>query len=137
MIVQDNPDAPIVKLVNAILLSALKKQASAVQIWMDPDGRSIVEFTIDGVMTEEMSPPPELHAPIVRRLGIMASLPMHVGDELAYGRIHLRLGERSAFLDLTVRGHGNQMRAQLAVHGFSERPPPFTPPGIPLDPPLR
>jgi hypothetical protein len=42
-----------------------------------------------------------------------------------------------AYFDTTLRGHGVKVRAQVVVHGFSDRPPAFTPPGIEMDVPLR
>ena len=103
------------KLTYAILLSALKKRAS--EIWIHRVAeRSIVEFRIDGVAQPEMQPPVAMHDFIIRRLAIMASLPVYAKGEVASGTIHLMIGEtREAWFDLHVRGHGTEPEARLAL----------------------
>jgi type IV pilus assembly protein PilB len=66
-------EAPVVKLCNAILLSAIKKKAS--DIHLEPYEKSFrVRFRIDGILQEEMRPPLKLRNAITSRLKIMASL---------------------------------------------------------------
>jgi type II secretory ATPase GspE/PulE/Tfp pilus assembly ATPase PilB-like protein len=115
-------DAPVIRLVNAILLSSVKKGASAIRIRHDGT-RSIVEFLIDGVAHEEMGPPVKLHAPIIRRLSIMANLPMYAKGEAAVGYIHLSLGgDRHAYFAVRVEGHGDGLEAQLRAITAAEMP---------------
>jgi len=66
-------EAPVVKLCNAILLSAIKKKASDIHV--EPYEKSFrVRFRIDGILQEEMRPPLKLRNAITSRLKIMASL---------------------------------------------------------------
>lgn len=123
-------ESPIIQLVNAVLLSALKKTARTIIV-----RPGYIELVVGDKLEVEMQPPQELHAKLVRRIGVMAEVPNYSTGEYACGRIELEVGDRPehAYFDVTIRGHGDAMRAQLAVHGFLGRPPPFTPPGIPLD----
>jgi type IV pilus assembly protein PilB len=66
-------DAPAVKLVNVILLKALKEKASDIHI--EPmDGNIRVRFRIDGRLVEQMRPPRALLPALTSRLKILASL---------------------------------------------------------------
>lgn len=66
-------DAPVVKLVNAVLTDAIKKGASDIHI--EPYEKSFrVRFRIDGVLYEIMKPPPKLKNAITSRMKIMADL---------------------------------------------------------------
>jgi general secretion pathway protein E len=108
-------DSPIAKLTNAILLSAIKQHASEIWIHRVAD-RSIVDFRVEGVVRQEMEPPAAIHAHIIRRLAIMASLPVYAKGEVASGTIHLAIGEtREAWFDVQVRGHGTELEARLAL----------------------
>ena len=56
-------DAPVVRLVNMILLNAIKKGASDIHI--EPYEKKLrVRYRIDGVLLEEMTPPMKLKAAI-------------------------------------------------------------------------
>jgi type IV pilus assembly protein PilB len=66
-------DAPIVKLVNAIIYQGIKAKASDIHV--EPfEKRTVVRYRVDGNMEEAMSPPRKLHASLASRLKIMASL---------------------------------------------------------------
>ncbi len=66
-------EAPVVKLVNLILLDAIKKGASDIHV--EPYEKDFrVRFRIDGVLYEVMRPPMKLKNAITSRLKIMASL---------------------------------------------------------------
>jgi len=83
-------DAPVVKLVNAILTDAIKKNASDIHI--EPYEKNFrVRFRIDGVLYEIMKPPMKLKAAITSRIKIMANLDI-AGRRLPQdGRIKLKL----------------------------------------------
>ena len=84
-------DAPVVKLVNAILADAIKKNASDIHI--EPYEKSFrVRFRIDGVLYEIMKPPPKLKNAITSRLKIMADLDIAERRLPQDGRIKLKLG---------------------------------------------
>ena len=84
-------DAPVVKLVNAILTDAIKKRASDIHI--EPYEKVFrVRFRIDGVLYEIMKPPPKLKNAITSRLKIMADLDIAERRLPQDGRIKLKLG---------------------------------------------
>jgi type IV pilus assembly protein PilB len=85
-------DAPVVRLVNMILLSAIKKGASDIHI--EPYEKKLrVRYRVDGVLIEEMTPPLKLKNAIVSRLKIMASLDIAERRLPQDGRIKLKLGK--------------------------------------------
>src|SRR3569832_292950 len=83
--------APVVKLCNAILLSAIKKKASDIHV--EPYEKSFrVRFRIDGMLAEEMKPPKKMQNAITSRLKIMASLDIAERRLPQDGRIKLKIG---------------------------------------------
>ncbi len=84
-------EAPVVKLCNAVLLSAIKKKASDIHI--EPYEKTFrVRFRIDGILQEEMRPPLKLRNAITSRLKIMASLDIAERRLPQDGRIKLKIG---------------------------------------------
>ena len=85
-------DAPVVKLVNMILLNAIKKGASDIHV--EPYEKKLrVRYRIDGVLQEEMNPPLKLKAALSSRLKIMSSLDIAERRLPQDGRIKLKLGK--------------------------------------------
>jgi type IV pilus assembly protein PilB len=85
-------DAPVVKLVNLILIDAIKKGASDIHIEpYEKDYR--VRYRIDGVLYEMMKPPSKLKNAITSRLKIMARLDIAERRLPQDGRIKLKLGK--------------------------------------------
>ena len=85
-------EAPVVKLCNAILLSAIKKGASDIHV--EPYEKSFrVRFRVDGILHEEMSPPLRLRNAITSRLKIMASMDIAERRLPQDGRIKLKIGK--------------------------------------------
>jgi type II secretory ATPase GspE/PulE/Tfp pilus assembly ATPase PilB-like protein len=106
----------VVRLVNAILLSALKKQAQTIQFRAGSAHEGIVEFKISGVIQEELRPPAKPHDAVIRRLAIMANLPAYKKGGSAIGTIQLLIGEdKSATFGIVVEGHGAERTALLTV----------------------
>jgi type IV pilus assembly protein PilB len=84
--------APVVRLVNAILLNAIKKGASDIHV--EPYEKKLrVRYRIDGVLLEEMQPPMKLKNAIASRLKIMASLDIAERRLPQDGRIKLKMGK--------------------------------------------
>jgi type IV pilus assembly protein PilB len=85
-------DAPVVKLVNLVLLDAIKKGASDIHV--EPYERDFrVRYRVDGVLYEVMKPPFKLKAAITSRLKIMAELDIAERRLPQDGRIKLKLGK--------------------------------------------
>src|SRR3954464_13527330 len=85
-------DAPVVKLVNLILLDAIKKHASDIHV--EPYEKDFrVRYRVDGVLYEVMKPPMKLKMAIISRLKIMAELDIAERRLPQDGRIKLKLGK--------------------------------------------
>lgn len=85
-------DAPVVRLVNAILHDAIKRRASDIHV--EPYEKEFrVRFRIDGVLYEVMKPPIRLKNAIVSRLKILSNLDIAERRLPQDGRIKLKLGQ--------------------------------------------
>ncbi len=95
---QDQPmqvadDAPVVKLINAILTDAVKRGASDIHI--EPFEHEIrVRYRVDGELSEVMKPPLKLKAALTSRIKIMSSLNIAERRVPQDGRIKLKMGKR-------------------------------------------
>lgn len=97
---QASEDAPVVRLVNALLIDAIRKRASDIHI--EPYEKLFrVRFRIDGVMHEILQPPLALKAAVASRIKVMASLDIAERRLPQDGRIKLKLGRGEA-IDLRV-----------------------------------
>jgi type IV pilus assembly protein PilB len=93
-------DAPVVKLVNLILIDAIKKNASDIHI--EPYEKEFrVRYRIDGVLYEVMKPPLRLKNAITSRIKIMSDLDIAERRLPQDGRIKLKLG-RGREMDFRV-----------------------------------
>lgn len=85
-------EAPVIKLVNLILVDAIKKGASDIHI--EPYEKILrVRYRIDGMLYEVMKPPLKLKNAIVSRLKIMSNLDIAERRLPQDGRIKLKLGK--------------------------------------------
>ena len=84
-------DAPVVKLVNLILMDAIRKKASDIHV--EPYEKLFrVRYRIDGVLYEVMKPPMKLKNAITSRIKIMAELDIAERRLPQDGRIKIKLG---------------------------------------------
>jgi type IV pilus assembly protein PilB len=84
--------APVVRLVNAILLNAIKQGASDIHI--EPYEKKLrVRYRVDGVLNEEMAPPIKMKNALASRVKIMSSLDIAERRLPQDGRIKLKLGK--------------------------------------------
>ncbi len=90
---QVGDDAPVVKLINAILTDAVKRGVSDVHI--EPFEHEIrVRYRIDGSLQEVMKPPLKLKAALTSRIKIMSNLNIAERRVPQDGRIKLKMGKR-------------------------------------------
>jgi general secretion pathway protein E len=124
-------DAPVIRMINALLLQALRERAS--DIHFEPyELRSVVRFRIDGVLRDVIEPPRALHAALVSRLKVMASLDIAEKRLPQDGRMALKLGDKSVDVRVSTlpTGPGERVvlrlldkdaaRLDLAALGMSE-----------------
>ena len=86
-------DAPVVKLINAILTDAVKRGASDIHV--EPFEHEMrVRYRVDGTLQEVMKPPVKMRAALTSRVKIMASLNIAERRVPQDGRIKLKMGAR-------------------------------------------
>jgi type IV pilus assembly protein PilB len=86
-------DAPVVKLINAILTDAVKRGASDVHFeCFEHEIR--VRYRIDGALMEVMKPPMKLKAALISRFKIMSQLNIAERRVPQDGRIKLKMGNK-------------------------------------------
>ena len=86
-------EAPVIKLVNLLLVEALDARASDVHLEAQGDGLE-VRYRIDGILHRAPSPPRHLGAALISRLKIMAELDIAERRLPQDGRIRLKLQDR-------------------------------------------
>src|SRR5205085_3514077 len=92
-------EAPVVKLVNMVLVDAIRKGASDIH-WEPYEKVFRIRLRIDGVLHEMLSPPKRLEPAIISRLKIMSNLDISERRVPQDGRIKLRYNARE--LDFRV-----------------------------------
>src|SRR5688572_22716482 len=86
-------DAPVVKLINAILTDAVKRGASGIHFeCFEHELR--VRYRIDGALQEVMKPPLKLKAALISRFKIMSNLNIAERRVPQDGRIKLKVGQK-------------------------------------------
>ena len=89
----DIDDAPVVKLINAILTDAVKRGASDIHFeCFEHELR--VRYRVDGALMEVMKPPMKLKAALISRFKIMAQLNIAERRVPQDGRIKLKVGTK-------------------------------------------
>jgi len=107
-------DAPIVRMLNALLSQAVREGASDIHV--EPfESYSVVRFRIDGTLRDIVRPRRALHAALVSRIKIMASLDIAEKRLPQDGRIMLRLGGRPVDVRVSTlpTGHGERVVLRL------------------------
>lgn len=106
-------DAPIIKLVNGLIVDAFKLRAS--DIHLEPLSKTFrVRYRIDGVMLEQKSPPKRLQAAVIARLKIQSNMSIAEHRIPQDGRIQTQVGGKMIDLRVscipTVHGESIVMR---------------------------
>lgn len=92
-------DAPVIRLINALLMQAIKRKASDIHFETFED-KLKVRFRLDGVLQEVLEPPRVLSPLLISRLKIMAKLDIAERRLPQDGRISIRLAGH--LIDLRV-----------------------------------
>jgi type IV pilus assembly protein PilB len=86
-------EAPIIRIVNTILMYAVKDGASDIHI--EPQRKGVrVRYRIDGVLHEQMKVPQYVLNPLVSRVKIMADMNIAERRIPQDGRIHIKMQEK-------------------------------------------
>ncbi|HXH03067.1 MAG TPA: type II secretion system ATPase GspE, partial [Candidatus Competibacteraceae bacterium] len=107
-------DAPIIRLINALLTEAIKENASDIHI-ESFENRLLVRFRVDGVLREALSPPRALGPLLVSRVKVMAHLDIAEKRLPQDGRISLRVAGRPVDVRVSTipAGHGERVVLRL------------------------
>ncbi|MCZ7561778.1 MAG: type II secretion system ATPase GspE [Burkholderiaceae bacterium] len=107
-------DAPIIRMINALLTQASRDGASDIHI--EPfESTSAVRFRIDGTLRDVVRPRRELHAALISRIKIMAQLDIAEKRLPQDGRITLRIGGRPMDVRVSTLPTGHGERAVLRL----------------------
>jgi general secretion pathway protein E len=107
-------DAPIIRMLNALLTQAAKDGASDIHI--EPYERSSsVRFRVDGTLRQVVQPNKALHAALISRLKIMAELDIAEKRLPQDGRISLRIGGRAIDVRVSTLPSAHGERAVLRL----------------------
>ena len=118
-LLEASDDAPIIRMLNALLTQATRDGASDIHI--EPYERhSSVRFRIDGTLREVVQPNRALHAALISRLKIMAELDIAEKRLPQDGRISLRLGARAVDVRVSTLPSAHGERAVLRLLDKSE-----------------
>lgn len=107
-------DAPIIRLINALLSQAIKENASDIHI--EPfESRLVVRFRVDGVMREVLQPRRVLAPLLASRIKVMARLDIAEKRLPQDGRISLRIAGRAVDVRVSTIpcGHGERVVLRL------------------------
>ncbi|WP_019626050.1 type II secretion system ATPase GspE [Thioalkalivibrio sp. ALJT] len=107
-------DAPIIRLINALLTEAVRENASDIHI--EPfENRLAVRLRVDGVLREVLTPPAGLAPLIVSRIKVMARLDIAEKRLPQDGRISLKVAGRAVDVRVSTlpSGHGERVVMRL------------------------
>ncbi len=113
-LLESEDDAPIIRLINALLTEAVKEGASDIHI--EPfESRLVVRFRIDGVLREVLAPQKGIANAVVSRIKVMAKLDIAEKRLPQDGRIGLRIAGRPVDVRVSTipAGHGERVVLRL------------------------
>lgn len=107
-------DAPVIRMINALLTQALREGASDIHI--EPfEQISVVRFRIDGALRDVVRPKKAIHAALISRIKIMAQLDIAEKRLPQDGRITLRVGGKPVDVRVSTLPTGHGERAVLRL----------------------
>ncbi len=96
----DSEEAPVIKIVNLILVQALKEKAS--DIHLEPFEKTLkLRYRVDGALVEARSPPKALQLPIASRIKILAGLDIAERRLPQDGRFRITVGGKDVDLRIS------------------------------------
>jgi len=100
--ITESEEAPVIALVNLIILRAVKEKASDIHI--EPFGEDTlkVRYRIDGILHDVMSLPRNLQLPVISRIKIMSDLDIAERRLPQDGRIQVNVGGRNINIRVSI-----------------------------------
>jgi len=113
-LLENEDDAPIIKLINAMLSEAIKENASDIHIETFENTLKI-RFRVDGILREVLKPNRKLASLLVSRIKVMAKLDIAEKRIPQDGRISLRIGGRAVDVRVSTMpsSHGERVVLRL------------------------
>jgi general secretion pathway protein E len=109
-LLESEDDAPIIRLINAVLTQAVKENASDIHV--EPfENRLVVRFRVDGVLREVLTSKRAVAPLVVSRIKVMSKLDIAEKRLPQDGRISLRIAGRSVDVRVSTipSGHGERV----------------------------
>ncbi|MEO6092046.1 MAG: ATPase, T2SS/T4P/T4SS family [Novosphingobium sp.] len=117
-LLDNRDDSPVVRLINALLLEAIKARASDIHV-ETLERRLLVRFRVDGVLREMIEPKRALAPLLVSRIKVMARLDIAEKRVPQDGRVTLRIGghEIDVRVSTIPTQHGERVVMRLLDRG--------------------
>jgi general secretion pathway protein E len=114
--------APVIKMVNVMILEALRARASDIHLESTPEGLRI-RYRVDGILREMQRPPRQYQLAVISRIKIMANLNIAERRLAHDGRIRLRLSDRELDLRVSITPslHGESVVLRVLDRGAGVR----------------
>ena len=113
-LLESDDDAPIIRLINALITEAIKENASDIHV--EPfESRLSIRFRVDGVLREVLEPPRQIASLLVSRIKVMAQLDIAEKRLPQDGRIALKVADRPVDIRVSTlpSGHGERVVMRL------------------------
>jgi general secretion pathway protein E len=113
-LMESDDDAPIIRLINAVLTQAVKENASDIHV--EPyENRLVIRFRVDGVLREVLQSRRALAPLVVSRIKVMSKLDIAEKRLPQDGRISLRIAGRPVDVRVSTipAGHGERVVLRL------------------------
>jgi len=113
-LLESDDDAPIIRLINALLTSAVKENASDIHI--EPfENRLVVRFRVDGILREVLQSRRAVAPLVVSRIKVMSKLDIAEKRLPQDGRFSLRIAGRAVDVRVSTMpsGHGERVVLRL------------------------
>ena len=118
-LLEANDDAPVIRMINSVLKQAIHSEASDIHLEAF-ERKSVVRFRVDGNLRDIVDMRKDLHAALVSRIKIMASLDIAEKRMPQDGRISLRIGGKA--IDVRVStlptAHGERVVLRLLEKNY-------------------
>ena len=113
-LLESDDDAPIIRLINALITEAIKENASDIHV--EPfESRLSIRFRVDGVLREVLEPPRQIASLLCSRIKVMAQLDIAEKRLPQDGRIALKVANRPVDIRVSTlpSGHGERVVMRL------------------------
>jgi general secretion pathway protein E len=113
-LLESNDDAPIIRLINAVLTQAIRENASDIHV--EPfENRLVVRFRVDGILREVLQSKRGVAPLVVSRIKVMSRLDIAEKRLPQDGRISLRIAGRAVDVRVSTipSGHGERVVLRL------------------------